>query len=74
MNALGYQSQNLIATSANIEAANSTITSTDYAQATTNITKQQIMQQASTAMLAQANQSGKIILDLCQSSAMRLMI
>ena len=74
MNALGYQSQNLIATSANIEAANSTITSTDYAQATANLTKQQIMQQASTAMLAQANQSGKIILDLCQSSAMRLMI
>ena len=74
MNALGYQSQNLIATSANIEAANSTITSTDYAQAIAYITKQQIMQQASTAMLAQANQSGKIILDLCQSSAMRLMI
>jgi len=74
MNALGYQSQNLIATSANIEAANSTITSTDYAQAIAYITKQQIMQQASTAMLAQANLSGKIILDLCQSSAMRLMI
>jgi flagellin len=74
MNALGYRSQNLIAISANIEAANSTITSTDYAQAIANITKQQIMQQASTAILAQANQSGKIILDLCQSSAMRLMI
>jgi len=37
---------------------------TDYAQASTNLSKNQIIQQAATAMLAQANQQPQSVLSL----------
>jgi flagellin len=52
------------AQSDNITAANSRILDTDYAAETANLTKTQIMQQAATAMLAQANQMPNVILAL----------
>jgi flagellin len=52
------------AQSDNITAANSRIQDTDYAAETANLTKTQIMQQAATAMLAQANQMPNVILAL----------
>jgi flagellin len=48
----------------NIQASRSRILDTDYATETTNLAKQQIISQASTAMLAQANQSSQSILSL----------
>src|SRR5690348_2126825 len=41
--------------STNLSAAKSSIVDADYAQATSNLSKAQILQQASTAMVAQAN-------------------
>ena len=48
----------------NITASRSRILDTDYATETTNLAKQQIISQAATAMLAQANQSSQSILSL----------
>ena len=50
--------------SKNMQASRSRILDTDYATETTNLAKQQIIQQAATAMLAQANQSSQTILSL----------
>jgi flagellin len=46
---------NLSATSENLTAARSRIQDTDFAAETANLTRAQILQQAGTAMLAQAN-------------------
>ena len=54
----------LTESSQNIQASRSRILDTDYATETTNLAKQQIIQQAATAMLAQANQSSQNILSL----------
>jgi len=54
----------LTESSKNIQASRSRILDTDYATETTNLAKQQIIQQAATAMLAQANQSSQSILSL----------
>jgi len=65
-----YQNQlnaaitNLHNTSMNLAAARSRILDTDYAAETTNLAKAQIIQQAATAMLAQANQSSQTVLAL----------
>jgi flagellin len=59
-----YSSQNLMAQSANLAQARSAIVDTDFATETASLTKGQIMQQASTAMLAQANQMPNVILSL----------
>jgi len=59
-----YSSQNLMAQSANIQSARSAIVDTDFASETARLTKGQIMQQAATAMLAQANQMPNVILSL----------
>lgn len=59
-----YSAQNLQAQSANLTQARSAIVDTDFASETANLTKGQIMQQASTAMLAQANQMPNVILSL----------
>lgn len=48
----------------NIQAARSRIMDTDYAAETANLSKAQILQQAGTAMLAQANQLGSSVLTL----------
>jgi flagellin len=55
---------NLESTSTNLQASRSRILDTDYAKETTNLAKAQIVQQAATAMLAQANQSSQSVLAL----------
>ena len=55
---------NLETTSMNLQASRSRILDTDYAKETTNLAKSQIVQQAATAMLAQANQSAQSVLAL----------
>ena len=55
---------NLENTSMNLSASRSRILDTDYAKETTNLAKSQIIQQAATAMLAQANQSAQSVLAL----------
>jgi flagellin len=55
---------NLENTSMNLTASRSRILDTDYAKETTNLAKSQIIQQAATAMLAQANQSAQSVLAL----------
>jgi flagellin len=52
--------------STNLTAAKSAIVDTDYAAATSNLSKAQILQQASTAMVAQANTIPENILTLLQ--------
>jgi len=55
---------NLETTSMNLQASRSRILDTDYAKETTNLARSQIIQQAATAMLAQANQSAQSVLAL----------
>ena len=64
MNRLSYISNNLQAQSTNIQNSRSAIIDTDFAAETARLTKGQIMQQAATAMLAQANQMPNVILSL----------
>jgi flagellin len=52
--------------STNLSAAQSSIEDTDYAMATSNLSKAQILQQAGTAMVAQANTIPQNILTLLQ--------
>ena len=52
--------------STNLSSAESSIEDTDYAQATSNLSKAQILQQAGTAMVAQANTIPENILTLLQ--------
>ena len=52
--------------SQNLSAAKSQIVDTNYAQATSNLSKAQILQQASTSMVAQANTIPQNILTLLQ--------
>jgi len=63
-NRLDVVINNLSEASQNISASRSRITDTDYATETTNLAKQQIIAQAATAMLAQANQQGQMVLSL----------
>ena len=55
---------NLQTTSENMSAARSRIMDADYAKETANLSRTQILQQAGTAMLAQANQSSQSVLSL----------
>jgi len=55
---------NLATTSENVSAARSRIQDTDFAAETANMTRGQILQQAGTAMLAQANQLPQSVLSL----------
>lgn len=64
INRLTYAVDNLSNVSANASASRSRIEDTDYAKATTNLAKSQIIQQAATAMLAQANQQPQSVLSL----------
>jgi len=50
----------------NLQSARSSIQDTDYAQATSDLSKAQIVQQASTAMVAQANTVPQNVLTLLQ--------
>jgi len=55
---------NLTNVATNTEAAKSRIMDTDYSKETTRLAKSQIVQQAATAMLAQANQAPQMVLAL----------
>ena len=50
----------------NLSASRSRIRDTDYAKETAELTRTQILQQAGTAMLAQANQSPSSVMSLLQ--------
>lgn len=63
-NQMEYSVANITELSANLTAARSRIQDTDYASETASLTKGQILQQAATAMLAQANQMPNVILSL----------
>ena len=63
-NQMEYSINNITELSANLTSARSRIMDTDYATETANLTKGQILQQAATAMLAQANQMPNVILSL----------
>jgi flagellin len=56
INQMAFGADNLTNISSNTTASRSSIMDTDYALATTQLAKSQIIQQAATAMLAQANQ------------------
>ena len=64
INRLTYAADNLANISLNTAASRSRIEDTDYAQASTELARTQIIQQAATAMLAQANQSPQSVLAL----------
>jgi flagellin len=64
INQMTYAADNMSNISANVTASRSTIMDTDYATASTNLAKNQIIQQAATAMLAQANQQPQSVLSL----------
>jgi flagellin len=64
MNRVSYISSNLTAQSTNLQNSQSAIMDTNFASETATLTKGQIMQQAATAMLAQANQMPNVILSL----------
>jgi flagellin len=63
-NRLEHKINNLNATVENLSASESRIRDTDMAQEMTNFSRTQILSQAGTAMLAQANQSSQGILKL----------
>jgi len=63
-NRLGYANANLSTTIQNYTAAQSTIRDVDMASEMTNFTKNQILVQAGTAMLAQANMAPQQVLSL----------
>jgi flagellin len=64
VNRLTYAADNITNISANVTASRSSIMDTDYASASTALSKTQIIQQAATAMLAQANQQPQSVLAL----------
>lgn len=64
INRLTSSADNLANIALNTSASRSQIEDTDYAKATTELAKSQIIQQAATAMLTQANQSPQSVLSL----------
>ncbi len=64
INRLTYAADNLANVSQNTSASRSRVQDTDYAKASTELARTQIIAQASTAMLAQANQSQQSVLAL----------
>jgi flagellin len=63
-NTLNHSVSNMMSRSENTAAAQSRIEDTDYAVESANLAKSQVLQQAGTAMLAQANASGQSVLSL----------
>jgi len=64
MNQLSYSADNMVNISTNIAASRSTVMDTEYATASSQLSRTQIIQQAATAMLAQANQQPQSVLAL----------
>lgn len=65
-NRLDYTSKGLLVGAENLQAAESRIRDTDMAKEMVDFTKNQILTQAGTAMLAQANQTTQSVLGLLQ--------
>ena len=65
-NRLSHTVNNLTNISTNLSAAKGGIEGAGFALETTNLAKNQMLQQASTAMLAQANASKQNVLSLLQ--------
>jgi flagellin len=63
-NRLGFTVNNLSNISTNVSDARSRVQDVDFAKETANMTKQQILSQTSSAMLAQANQLPQVALSL----------
>lgn len=66
INRLGYMADNLSNIATNLSASRSRVQDTDYAQASAELARTQIVNQAATAMLAQANQQPQVVLSLLQ--------
>jgi flagellin len=64
INRLTYAANNAMNISQNTNASRSRIMDTDYAKTSAELARTQIVQQAATAMLAQANQSSQSVLAL----------
>lgn len=64
INRLGYMADNLSNLATNLSASRSRTQDTDYASASAELARTQIISQAATAMLAQANQSSQSVLSL----------
>jgi flagellin len=64
INRLGYAADNLTNISQNLSSARSRVEDTEYASATRELARTQIIQQAGMAMLAQANQQPQAVLAL----------
>ena len=64
INQMTYAADSMTNAAANAAASRSTVMDTDYATASTQLAKGQIIQQAATAMLAQANQQPQSVLAL----------
>jgi flagellin len=64
VNRLTSAADNLTNISQNLSASRSRVLDTDYATATTDLARTMIIQQAGTAVLAQANQSSQSVLAL----------
>ena len=66
INRLTYAADNLSNISQNVSESRSRVLDTDYAKASSELARTQIIAQASTAMLAQANQQPQLVLKLLQ--------
>jgi flagellin len=64
VNRLSHALDNLTSVAANAADSRSKIEDTDYATATSDLARQQIIAQAATAILAQANQQPQYVLSL----------
>ena len=64
VNRLQFTVDNLTNMSTSLYASRSQIQDVDYSQATADLARGQILQQAATAMLAQANQQPQLVLAL----------
>lgn len=67
VNRLTYAADNATNTSSNLAASRSTIMDADYAVESSNLATTQVIQQAATAMLAQANQQPQAVLALLKN-------
>lgn len=67
MNRLEYTIDNVTNVAQNAEASRSRLEDADYADETTELARTQIIQQAGTAMLAQANQKSQTVLSLLKN-------
>ena len=63
---LGFAAEVLTVNKANLESANSRISDVDVAEESTRLARWNVLVQAGTAMLSQANQSAQVALKLLQ--------